>query len=87
MKKRVLLKYYFIICIFFLSSCGSDEFDASSEDCPTDRCYEYESRGCTTGRQLSATTDEMCLKLEDDELNDNCAFEERDVKKEQWCSQ
>ncbi len=40
--------------------------------------YEFSKRTCSTGSQVAKTFDEICHTLSDNELNNNCALEERE---------
>lgn len=50
--------------------------DAGSTKPPTG--YDFEQRGCFTGRHDFKTTEEMCVALKDNAINKGCAIQLRD---------
>ena len=40
--------------------------------------YEFAKRNCSTGAQVAKTFDDICHTLANNELNNNCAVEERE---------
>lgn len=40
--------------------------------------YEFNGSSCYTGKQAAQTFENICSQLKDHELNENCAYEERE---------
>lgn len=77
-----------LFSLFFIS-CGQqvNPFDGSfqtqsieSESAVTEQYhYELTEVDCTTGEQSKATFNEICVALKDDNINNQCAKEDREI--------
>lgn len=71
---------------FLLVSCGKEampwepsiQVQAVTPAEPVDYSYELKTKKCTTGKHQFDTLIEVCQALKDNELNNECALEERE---------
>ncbi len=80
-----------ILALFSLTliSCGQEANPFSSQveiqeaqvDSAVTELYQYELTevDCTTGEQKESTFDKICLALRDNNLNNQCAEEDREI--------
>ena len=80
---------YFLIILTFLSlfSCGNPKKALGLEPKkiqkiepagPEEYSYQLHDGGCSTGEHSFTTFDQACNALKDDELNRQCAYEQRE---------
>ena len=78
----LLLSVIFVSCGKSINSfLPESEAQAAEVESAVSENYEYgfRTRSCQTGTHAARTHTEICTMLSDEELNDNCAKEEREV--------
>ena len=71
--------YGLMLVSFNLVACGSVDLK--------DYSYDYTVNGCATGNHHFSSVEELCKGLQDDKLNNDCAYGFREQKfKQSGCS-
>ena len=81
MKKQNILM--FIITVS-LSACGSSKTEAQNSQ--ENLTYDYTENGCKTGSHSFSSLTDYCAGLENNQLNNGCAYDLRKSGFESRCS-